>query len=106
MNIKEKGAKNEYKTHSCPIFRRIGWNDSSSDIDYFRKKEQVTMNITLKINADNAAFELSAGQEVSRILMETSYNEHLQDWDGTQEFSLSIRDINGNKIGEIKGENQ
>ncbi len=64
------------------------------------------MNITLKINADNAAFELSAGQELSRILLEISCNEHLQDWNGTQEFSLSIRDINGNKIGEIKGENQ
>lgn len=64
------------------------------------------MNVTLKINADNAAFELNAGQELSRILMETSCNEHLQDWNGTQEFSLSIRDINGNKIGEIKGEKQ
>ena len=64
------------------------------------------MNVTLKINADNAAFELNAGQELSRILMEISCNENLQDWNGTQEFSLSIRDINGNKIGEIKGEKQ
>lgn len=62
------------------------------------------MKVTMIINTDNQAFELNAGQELTRILLELSCDEHLQDWEGNHGFALNVRDINGNKIGEIKGE--
>lgn len=57
------------------------------------------MDIIIKINTDNAAFEDNCGPEVARILADIGntlcYVEPI-DWRGGP-----LKDINGNKVGEI-----
>lgn len=61
------------------------------------------MKITIEISTDNAAFEeQGAGNEVARIL--TKLAGDIPDWPGTNEFTLTLRDINGNKVGTCKAE--
>lgn len=58
------------------------------------------MDITITINTDNAAFQDDAGIEVARILRQLAGNLEL--WQGKNEFSLGLRDINGNKVGSAE----
>jgi hypothetical protein len=56
------------------------------------------MNCTIKINMDNSAFDDSKADELQRILHELANDiacNTIEEYD-----SFSIRDINGNKIGE------
>ena len=57
-----------------------------------------TLRITIKM--DNAAFEFNQGPEVARILryMAKAVDEDVDlDW-----FSMNLRDLNGNTVGEAK----
>jgi len=57
-----------------------------------------TLRITIKM--DNASFEFNQGPEVARILrdMAKAVDEDVDlDW-----FSMNLRDLNGNTVGEAK----
>lgn len=57
------------------------------------------MKLTIEISTDNAAFEeAGAGLEVGRILGKLA--DKLRDWPGASEFSMSLRDTNGNTVGQ------
>lgn len=58
------------------------------------------MNITITINTDNDAFTDRAGSEVARIL--NNLAKQVNDWPGVNEFSIGLRDINGNKVGSCE----
>ena len=56
------------------------------------------MDLTIRINMDNAAFDESRGDEVERILREVSRllpNPGLGD-------EVTLRDINGNTVGNAE----
>jgi hypothetical protein len=57
--------------------------------------------ITIKIDTDNAAFELDGNYtaEVARILRELAARVEA----GTNGYAISILDINGNKVGTMQG---
>ena len=56
------------------------------------------MNITIKINCDNAAFEDYASLEVARILLDLA--NRVEDRPNfSPGTSLPVRDINGNVVG-------
>ena len=58
------------------------------------------MDITITINCDNAAFEDdNGGPEVARILRELA--EACADGCGPPNLGGSIRDINGNTVGQV-----
>ena len=52
--------------------------------------------LKLKINSENAAFDLE-GQEVARILRDLA--DKLEHLDKLQESQLPLRDLNGNTVG-------
>lgn len=56
------------------------------------------MNITIKIDANNAAFDDDGGSEVARILRELADR---YDRDGLF-VSIPLRDKNGNPVGSVK----
>jgi hypothetical protein len=56
------------------------------------------MNITIRINCDNAAFCDAPYEEVSRIL--SSLAEEMQDH--CEIIEKSITDFNGNNVGNLK----
>ena len=58
------------------------------------------MKITITLSTDNAAFSDHAGMEVARILHKAG--DQLYDWPGANEFTLSLRDVNGNKVGTLE----
>ena len=58
------------------------------------------MTITIEIKTDNAAFENQSGQEVARILRKLA--DQVESWPGANAFTLGLRDINGNKCGELR----
>jgi len=56
------------------------------------------MKVTIKIAMDNAAFDEDCGEyELARILRETA--DLLQP---SSSYTLNLRDINGNRVGELK----
>lgn len=60
------------------------------------------MKLKILIEMDNAAFEVAAAREVERILIEligrlTDHPKH-----GLQADVISLRDINGNKVGKAQ----
>ena len=59
------------------------------------------MKISIKITADNAAFEDYPAAEVMRILRELA--DHVNRRGGLSPGdSLVLRDINGNRVGEMR----
>ena len=65
------------------------------------------MKVTIKIAMDNAAFEEEHGCfELSRILKETADRCRcpgiLSFTAGEESSSIILRDINGNRVGELK----
>ena len=62
------------------------------------------MDITIKINCDNAAFEESASAEVSRILSEVADKLAGADFNESFDRKLTLRDYNGNKVGTFEVE--
>ena len=59
------------------------------------------MDITIKINCDNAAFEDSLSAEVSRILCELASDVAMVDLNEPFDRWRPIRDCNGNKVGDF-----
>ena len=55
------------------------------------------MTAKLTIKMDNAAFEEDAAGELSRILLDLSDSVNYGSWSDP----YIIRDINGNKVGEL-----
>lgn len=55
------------------------------------------MEFKMTVNMDNAAFDRGDGRELARILREVA--DRLAD---VQEGSGSVRDVNGNKVGEYE----
>lgn len=63
------------------------------------------MKLTLEIDSDNAAFQDgNAGSETARILRKVA--AQLEDWPGANEFTIGLRDVNGNKCGSVSAEHQ
>ena len=58
---------------------------------------------TLKISTDNEAFTNDAGLEIARILRNLA--DKVESWPGANDFSIGLRDFNGNKIGSAEGSN-
>jgi hypothetical protein len=59
------------------------------------------MNLILKIESDNAAFQDgNAGAEAARILREAAVAMERGVWGGT--VSSILRDFNGNKVGTLE----
>lgn len=56
------------------------------------------MNITITISTENAAFENQAGEEVARILEKLA--SQVKSWPGVNVFTIGLRDLNGNRVGE------
>lgn len=57
------------------------------------------MNITIKINTDNAAFSESANEELARILEQCAKNLR-QVWNEVYTGDLhTLFDVNGNNVG-------
>jgi hypothetical protein len=56
------------------------------------------MRVHITIHTDNAVFEGAAGQEVACILRKIA--DQITDWPGANEFTIGLRDANGNKVGE------
>ncbi len=57
------------------------------------------MKLTIEISMDNAAFEVSPGTELARILRESARKVEGAEADEIGIFSLW--DINGNKVGKL-----
>jgi len=62
------------------------------------------MTVTLTISTDNAAFENQAGNEVARILHVVATKLHA--WEGANEFTIGLHDINGNKVGKVEARHE
>lgn len=60
------------------------------------------MNITIKINTDNAAFEDDPGAEVARILGKVTGDFLLNPDIATVQHRTPLLDVNGNTIGYIE----
>lgn len=54
---------------------------------------------SLTIELDNDAFENQTGQEVARILCKAA--ESVADWPGHNTFTIGLRDVNGNRVGQM-----
>lgn len=60
------------------------------------------MTITITLSTENAAFENHAGEEIARILKELA--QQIGGWPGRSDFTLEIRDFNGNRVGKCVAE--
>ncbi len=58
------------------------------------------MKLKITIDMDNAAFDGDSGTEAARILRKTA--DTIDGLDLAQGETLSLRDINGNAVGEAK----
>lgn len=56
------------------------------------------MKIIITLDTDNAAFADNAGAEVARILRHTA--DRVETWPGASNFTIGLRDYNGNRVGE------
>lgn len=56
----------------------------------------------LSIETDKAAFDGRPCRELARILREVA--DRLDDGPGPVPFSFSVREVNGNRCGEVRGE--
>lgn len=59
------------------------------------------MQITIRIETNNAAFEDDLSEEVRRILSDLTYK-----WDARLPFSYTLKDFNGNTVGSATVEDQ
>ena len=57
------------------------------------------MNAIIKINMDNAAFDDCPGVELARILVKLALNAK---WVSEAGTVLPAYDVNGNKVGELR----
>lgn len=63
------------------------------------------MDITIKINMDNAAFGdngLEKAHEAAHIISELAHDLHGADFDSDYDRELTLRDYNGNTVGKMK----
>lgn len=56
------------------------------------------MTLHLKLTMNNDAFDDNEGPETARILRKLA--DTFDNWPGANRFTLGLRDINGNKVGE------
>lgn len=59
-----------------------------------------TFSVT--VETDNAAFDGRPCRELARILREVA--KRVESEESPAPFSFSIRDVNGNRCGEVRGE--
>ena len=61
------------------------------------------MELQIKLSTDNAAFSPNVGLEVSRILSNyaNSIKDVLDNVSNTWELETTLRDLNGNKVGNV-----
>lgn len=61
------------------------------------------MELQIKLSTDNAAFNPNVGLEVSRILSNyaNSIKDVLGDGSNTWELETTLKDLNGNKVGNV-----
>ena len=61
------------------------------------------MELQIKLSTDNAAFSPNVGLEVSRILSNyaNSIKVVLDNGSNTWELETTLRDLNGNKVGNV-----
>ena len=61
------------------------------------------MKATLKIDMDNAAFVENPGYELARILRDLADRVECADsFENEYDSTMSARDFNGNRVGELK----
>tara|TARA_R100000231_G_scaffold74095_2_gene58001 strand:+ start:1039 stop:1239 length:201 start_codon:yes stop_codon:yes gene_type:complete len=61
------------------------------------------MKLKIELSTDNAAFSPNIGLEISRILgsYANSIKDVLDDGTNTWELETTLRDLNGNKVGNV-----
>ena len=61
------------------------------------------MELQIKLSTDNAAFNPNVGLEVSRILSNyaNSIKDVLDNGTNTWELETTLKDLNGNKVGNV-----
>ena len=61
------------------------------------------MELQIKLSTDNAAFSPNVGLEVSRRLSNyaNSIKDVLDNGSNTWELETTLRDLNGNKVGNV-----
>lgn len=61
------------------------------------------MELQIKLSTDNAAFSPNIGLEISRILgnYANSIKDVLEDGSNTWELETTLKDLNGNKVGNV-----
>ena len=61
------------------------------------------MELQIKLSTDNAAFSPNIGLEISRILSNyaNSIKDVLDDGSNNLELETTLKDLNGNKVGNV-----